>query len=120
MGFTTGAGHPRWRGGVSVSDKGYLRYRSAPHRNKYVHRVVIEDELKNPIGLCFTPGQSIPTGFTVDHVDHNKQHNCQGNLILMEKKIHDVISRAYQLYIQDHYEEYLEWLHCREDEEVPF
>ena len=109
-----------WKGGMHVSDKGYLRYSSGELRHKYVHRNVVELLLVDPIGLCFRLGQGIPEGYTVDHMDHNKLHNCPGNLLMLQKCIHDVISRSHQQYINDHWEEYQIWLTQQADNEVPF
>lgn len=77
--------------GVHVSMKGYLRYSSAPHRHKYVHRVLMSEMCRE---FCFYElgDDGLPYGFTVEHIDHNRQHNCTGNLLLLEKVIHDAIS----------------------------
>lgn len=82
----------RFRTGWTVNDKGYERYTSGPHRWKYAHRVVVEGLLKDPVSYMFRPGQSIPGNMTVDHIDHNKRHNCHGNLMMLELVIHGHVS----------------------------
>jgi hypothetical protein len=81
--------HPRWRGGTTVLN-GYLRYKSGPHRDKLVHRVVMQ----NLMGEFSYYGTEIPPNFTVEHVDHNPQHNCPENLLLLQAEIHIAISWA--------------------------
>ena len=80
--FKPGPENPIWKGGRHVHVKGYLRYSAGERRNKYVHRCIIEDLLGHPISAS----QS------VEHLDHNRQHNCISNLMLLEKAIHDHIS----------------------------
>jgi len=49
--------------------------------------------LENPIGLPFVNcGGEIPENMTVEHLDHNRTHNCHSNLMLLQKEIHDYIS----------------------------
>ena len=98
-----------YKRGYYISCDGYLRISSGPYRNKYVHRKVIEDLLKCPISYMFAPGAPIPEGMTVEHVDHNKQHNCMGNLMLLDRRIHGKISESYQRYCREHVEEMVEW-----------
>jgi hypothetical protein len=38
----------------------------------------------------------LPECLTVEHQDHSRQHNCIENLILLDKRIHDVISAEYR------------------------
>ena len=90
--FKPGEAHPRWRGGVSVNQKGYRRMWAGAARGQYEHRMVMRELLRSPIGLVFTPGQDIPDDMTVHHVDFDKKHNCHGNLMLLEKVIHDAVS----------------------------
>lgn len=68
--------------GYYVTEKGYLRYSAGPKRGKYVHRAVMEGVIGGPI----------PEGMTVEHLDHDRQHNCRQNLMLLDKAIHDYIS----------------------------
>ena len=49
--------------------------------------------LSNPIGLPYVNcGGEIPDNMTVEHLDHNRTHNCHTNLMLLQKEIHDYIS----------------------------
>jgi hypothetical protein len=43
---------------------------------------------------CFYPLEKdgLPKGFTVEHQDHDRVHNCYQNLILLSKVIHDHLS----------------------------
>lgn len=95
MGAHSGSRHHSWNGGVHVTRKGYRRISQGTNRNKYEHRVVVERLLENPVGLLFTPGQKIPENMTVHHLDFTKRHNCEGNLLMLEKVIHDYLYNGY-------------------------
>lgn len=80
--------------GVFITDKGYVRVsRVGPTRGKYVHRIVMAEMCKE---FCFYPllDDGIPSGMTVEHLDHKKVHNCGGNLLLLDITIHNHISWA--------------------------
>jgi hypothetical protein len=38
----------------------------------------------------------LPTGLVVEHIDHDKAHNCMCNLMLLDKRIHDVLSAEHR------------------------
>lgn len=78
--------------GVHVHIKGYLRItRRGPWRNWLVHRKVM---LEMCLEMCYYPREEgkLPEGFTVEHLDHDRMHNCPENLMLLDKRIHDYIS----------------------------
>ena len=54
------------------------------------HRKVMMEACRE--GGYYEVNGDLPAGLTVEHLDHNRQHNCLGNLILLDKRIHDVIS----------------------------
>lgn len=56
----------------------------------------------------------IPPGMTIHHWDHRKQHNCYGNLQLLQKCIHDFCEKEYQRFIRENYDKWVE--HWREEE----
>jgi hypothetical protein len=56
--------------------KGYPRFHSGPHRNRYVHRVVWET----------VSGTSLPDGWHVHHQDFDRTHFCSYNLIAMPQE----------------------------------
>lgn len=118
--FRSGKRHPRWSGGKCLNSEGYIRFSAGEHRHKLEHVVVIEKLLEAPISYMFPPGSRIPKGLTIHHCDHNRTHNCIGNLMLLGKLIHDAISRNYRAYIMSHYDEYVSWMQKKYDEEVPF
>ena len=98
-----------FKGGVHQSDKGYRRVSSGPNRHKYEHRIVMEEMLADPIGFVFYPPEArVPDWATTHHNDANRQHNCQGNLMLLQQCIHNAISRASQRYFMEHYAEWME------------
>jgi hypothetical protein len=103
-----GAKNGKWRGGVGLNAKGYRRIFAGPHRNKYEHRRVIEELLERPISYMFPGDGKIPENMTVEHIDHSRTHNCVGNLMLLEKRIHDWCSRQTQKYYREHWQEILE------------
>ncbi len=91
-------GPPRGRGrGVGGHAKGYLQItHRGPWRNWLVHRKVM---LEMCMEMCYYPlpmgkngHPTLPEGFTVEHCDHHRQHNCPENLMLLDKRIHDWIS----------------------------
>lgn len=79
-------------GGRHLNGKGYVRISGGPNRNKYEHRLVMAEMVRE---WCYYPveeGKDLPEGFHVEHVDHNRTHNCGGNLLLLDVRIHDYIS----------------------------
>jgi hypothetical protein len=43
--------------------------------------------------MCYYPvTYGLPPGLTVEHLDHDRVHNCMCNLMLLDKRIHDAIS----------------------------
>jgi len=84
--------------GVRLNEKGYLRYSAGPNRDRYVHRVVMSRLCTE---FCYYPldqttplgrPTGLPWGFTVEHLDHNRTHNCPGNLLLLQTEIHNHLS----------------------------
>lgn len=56
----------------------------------------------------------IPPGMTIHHWDHRKQHNCYGNLQLLQDCIHNFCEKEYQRFIGENYEKWLE--HWKDEE----
>ncbi|MDE2097834.1 MAG: HNH endonuclease [Patescibacteria group bacterium] len=79
-----GSASPRFKTGRYLTAKGYFRISAGPDRGKYEHRAVVEKIIGGPI----------PAGMTVEHMDHQRAHNCWQNLMLLDKRIHDAISWA--------------------------
>lgn len=105
----------KWNGGCFINGEGYRRISSGKFRGWYEHKVVIHKLLESPVSYMFTPGQEVPRGFHIHHIDHIKAHNCAGNLMLLGKPIHDAISNDHKAYVAAHFSEY-----CAAGEEVPF
>lgn len=107
-----GPANGKWKGGVSKTERGYLRIRHGGHRNKYVHRRRLEVMLENPLcaDYVFPNKGRIPAHMVVEHVDHKRDHNCDGNLMLLQKCIHDKLSGDTAAYYLKHLK----------DSEVPF
>jgi hypothetical protein len=105
----SGIFHPRFKGGVSLTDKGYRRIRSGEHRGKYEHRRRIEEMLERPLcaAYVFPERGVIPAGYHVEHADHSRTHNCAGNLMLLDARIHNTLTWATVRYIHAHYDEWL-------------
>lgn len=80
--------------GIRVHAKGYLQIiRRGQWEWWLVHRKVMYEAY---LELCYYPlNGNLPAGFTVEHLDHNKQHNCRENLLMLDKRIHDWISSEY-------------------------
>jgi hypothetical protein len=51
----------------------------------------------------------------VHHCDGDRQHNHQGNLMLLQECIHNAISRSYKAYLGEHWDAYVEMV-ARENE----
>ncbi len=114
-----GTDSPSWKQGYSINEKGYQKVRTRhANYNKYVHRVVIEKLLENPLcaDYVFPIKGQIPPGMVVHHTDHCRTHNCHGNLQLLAVRIHNILSSGHRKYLLDHYEEYLDWIH---EQDVP-
>ncbi len=89
--------------GVHIHIKGYLRItRRGPWRNWLVHRKVMLEMCQE---MCYYPMEEgkLPEGFTVEHLDHNRRHNCPENLMLLDKRIHDWISSEHGRMMQEIY-----------------
>lgn len=83
----------KWRGGKTFTKKGYIQFNHGEHRNKYEHRVIIEKLIRSRTGgLVWINQIQIPENMTVHHNDHRRAHNCNDNLMLLEKAIHDYLS----------------------------
>lgn len=72
--------------------KGYKRLNHKPYRGMYEHRVVMAKLCSE---FCVYPleGDGLPAGFHVHHVDYDGMHNCPGNLLLLDRRIHDYLNR---------------------------
>ena len=77
--------------GTVVVWQGYVRIkRRGPYRDWYEHRKVMWEACRE---WCYYPvNGSLPEGMVVEHLDHNRKHNCLSNLVLMDKRIHDYLS----------------------------
>ena len=84
--FQDGPKHRPWRGGRYVNECGYIRFSAGPHRNKYEHRVVVEETIGGPIPTGWD-GQ-VEFAWEVHHMDFNRRHNCQCNLLLIDERLH--------------------------------
>lgn len=75
--------HPRWKGGKTVTSKGYVRLTAGPNRFRYEHRVLAESLWRE------THGTSLPEGFEVHHLDFCRSHNCPANLLILGPGLHE-------------------------------
>lgn len=87
--------------GTCVHAAGYIQVtRRGPFRGWLEHRMVMYLAMKN--GLSYYPvNGNLPEGFTVEHLDHNRQHNCMCNLMLLDKRIHDHLSSTHAKTVQE-------------------
>jgi hypothetical protein len=82
--------------GVRLHPDGYLQVtRRGPYRFWMEHRMVMMEACKEWCYYDVSDGK-LPERLTVEHLDHNRQHNCRGNLMLLDKVIHDAISLEYR------------------------
>jgi len=87
---------------VGLTDKGYIRLWDKEWYGKYEHRAVMERLIGGPI----------PEHLVVHHIDHDKTHNCQCNLMLLDRRIHDRLRKR-------SIEEVIRWLAMYEQSRVP-
>ena len=101
-GHLRGNQHPRWRGGVTERDDGYIRATSGFYRGWYEHRRVVHEAclemscyyLVPDTGLPLVPDTSKP--FEVHHMDFDNQHNDRSNLLLLDSRLHSAFGPGYQ------------------------
>jgi len=92
MAIKLGESNGKWKRGYYTNDKGYLRHSSGPHRSRYVHRQVLANLCAVWCYYPLDPATGLPFGFTVEHLDHRRAHNCIDNLILLDIRIHNYLS----------------------------
>jgi hypothetical protein len=78
-----GPANGHWKGGKTVTKKGYIRITHGLHIWKYEHRVVVEN-LPGPCAL----NRPLRSDEEVHHIDFNRGHNCPGNLLLLDEALH--------------------------------
>ena len=93
----------KWRRGTGKhgarvrSSKGYIRIYHGPDRGQYEPRVVMRTLCAEFCYYTHTdlwdPTSGLPIGFHVEHIDHQKTHNCPENLLLLQDIIHNFCSR---------------------------
>lgn len=82
----TGNAHPKWKGGVGLNEKGYLRITAGPLRNIFVHRLIGEA----------LAGRPLREDEEVHHIDGDRLNCHPSNLEVMPGHRHDAIERARQ------------------------
>jgi hypothetical protein len=80
----------KFDGGVGESKKGYLRIRSGPHRDKYVHIMIAEAML----------GRELRPDEDVDHADGDKLNCDWRNLIVRGKSEHGAVSNRQKWFLK--------------------
>jgi hypothetical protein len=77
--------------GTRLRHDGYVQItRHGPWRWCLEHVKVMLEACRE---MCYYPVEDgLPPGFTVEHLNHNRAHNCMCNLMLLDKRIHDVLS----------------------------
>lgn len=70
--------------GTRITPSGYVEHTRGPHKGRLVHVVKMEQAI----------GRHLQKGECVHHIDHNKQNNEAGNLMLTTLAEHTRIHRA--------------------------
>lgn len=71
----SGSNHPLWKGGMSLTKKGYRIYRHSRFAKGVFEHVMIAEKAL---------GRSLPKGVEVHHVNENRADNTPGNLVLCQ------------------------------------
>lgn len=80
--------NPRWCGGRTITERGYVRITHDAWRGWLEHRAVVARCLdENVISPGVMP-REIPDGWEVHHMDFNRRHNCPSNLLLLHPAFH--------------------------------
>lgn len=82
--FKSGSANPNWKGGVSTTEKGYLRIYAGPDRKKYFHRVTLE-KLPGPLAL----NRPLRSTEEVHHQCFNRACRNPEHWILMDAPLHE-------------------------------
>jgi hypothetical protein len=77
-----GERHGRWRGGKTVTSRGYIRLTAGSHRGMYEHRLVASKLWEARYG------EPLPRGYEVHHIDFDPAHNCPANLLILGPGLH--------------------------------
>ena len=72
-----GKGHPYWKGGKRIDERGYIRVWIGSNKWKYEHRLVMEKYL----GRYLRPKE------IVHHIDENVANNSLNNLMLFPNNV---------------------------------
>lgn len=110
--------NPKYNGGRWVNEWGYVRVSTASGRGKYEHRMVIESLMLEQaiIGILKSvrpPKEQaieimsavlhppeIPPDVHIHHCDRDRQHNCPGNLMLLDAAIHRAITADHRRFLR--------------------
>jgi hypothetical protein len=98
----SGSNHPRWKGGVYTTKKGYRMLRPSQFAKPVFEHVVIAERAL---------GRPLPAGAEVHHVNEDRADNSRGNLVLCQ-------DHSYHMLIQGRTRAFLacgnaNWLRCR-------
>lgn len=77
---------PRWKGGKTITKRGYVRITAGPDRGKYEHRLVAQRLFENntisPLVVQWDKGLEI------HHMDFDHANNLPSNLLVLHPFIH--------------------------------
>lgn len=77
----TGPANPNWKGGIGLTEKGYLRFRSGPLSDKYAHREYASRQILASLGRHL-------------RADEHVHHNCRNRACWPPTDFHLVIMDA--------------------------
>lgn len=87
----TGEKGANWKGGKTITKKGYVYITIAPNKKKFEHVLVMEKHL----------GRILNANECVHHIDGNKQNNSLANLKLMTKSEHSIMHNKQRIWTDE-------------------
>ncbi len=133
-----------------ITSKGYVRLSSGPKRMRYEHRAVLEglknEQRRHAVAMLIgvnpemaewmipwlveqeSKDDRLPLDDEVHHIDFTRTHNCPGNMLLVDARMHAAWSAGRRAVDAGRYKQRNQWsrrlpgmeVEDGKDDEVPF